>query len=118
MNCVKSLNTKMLYSFQINSNGDLVLDLCNIKPGSYKYKFLINGTSFCDETLPFEQNYFGSTNVFIVWSNNFDPAKAKSVTVNAQITLPWKIQIIGNWSKEQKIIECQVKTMRELDLSV
>merc|ERR1719186_269296 len=99
-----------LQDTEINSDGDLFLDLCNIKPGSYKYKFLINETSFCDETLPFEQNYFGSTNVFIVWSNNFDPVKAKRVTINAQITLPWKIKIIGNWSKEQKIIECQVCT--------
>eukprot|EP00092_Neocalanus_flemingeri_P076413 GFUD01094776.1.p1 GENE.GFUD01094776.1~~GFUD01094776.1.p1 ORF type:complete len:643 (-),score=181.87 GFUD01094776.1:41-1684(-) len=99
-----------LQDVEINSNGDLILDLQNINPGSYKYKFLINQTSFCDETLPFEQNYFGSTNVFIMWSNNFTPAKAKSVTINAQITLPWKVQIVGSWSAEPKTIDCKVCT--------
>jgi hypothetical protein len=93
----------------MKSNGDIVLDLQNIRPGSYKYKFLINGKSFCDESLPHEQDYRRTSNMFIMWSNTFNPIKNETVTINAQVTLPWKVQITGNWSVEPKTIECQVK---------
>jgi len=95
---------------KIKSDGDIMLDLTNIKPGSYKYKFLINGTSFCDQSLPHEEEPFDCRNVFIIWSNNFPPSKAESVTINAQVTLPWKVQLTGNWPVQPKTIDCKVCT--------
>merc|ERR1719369_318089 len=87
-------------------DGDLRLDMKNKKPGSYKFKFLINSTSFCDESLPFEKNYFGSNNIFIIWSNNFPTKKSAEVKIDTSITIPWKIQLVGTW-EEPKIIECE-----------
>ena len=87
-----------------------MLDLQNIKPGSYKYKFLINGTTFCDQSLPHKEDFFDRRNVFIIWSNNFPPSRAERVTINAQVTLPWKVQLTGNWPVQPKTIDCQVRT--------
>lgn len=95
----------------------MILDLPNIRPGSYKYKFLINETSFCDGSLPFEETLDGNTNVFTMWSNQFSPANTETVKINAKVTLPlevqmvipWKVQIVGRWSEELQLIDCQVK---------
>lgn len=95
---------------KIKSDGDIMLDLQNIKPGSYKYKFLINGTTFCDQSLPHKEDFLDRRNVFIIWSNNFPPSRAERVTINAQVTLPWKVQLTGNWPVQPKTIDCQVCT--------
>merc|ERR1719233_1664632 len=95
---------------KIQHDGNLMMDLQNIKPGSYKFKFLINGTSFCDETLPHERDYFDSKNTFILWSNNTQPLLASGVTINTQVTIPWKVQLTGNWTVNPAIVDCQVCT--------
>merc|ERR1719312_1122305 len=89
---------------KIQHDGNLMLDLQNIKPGSYKFKFLINGTSFCDESLPHERSYLTCSNTFILWSNTFQPHQASGVTINTQVTIPWKVQLTGNWTVNPAIV--------------
>lgn len=93
---------------KIQDDENLLLNLQNIKPGSYKFKFLINGTSFCDESLPHEQDYLQTRNTFILWSNNFHPKP--SLTINTQVIIPWQVQLTGNWPGSPTIVDCKVNT--------
>jgi len=95
----------------IFDDGEIIVDLPKILPGSYEFKFLINGCSFCDENLPFEQTWpIGvPVNTLKIW-----PTCSPRVKVKTTLYLPWTVQIKGSWAQEP--IDCKVDSDGRLEV--
>ena len=83
-----------------------------MRPGNNKFVFQINGTDYCDQSLPIVHQGGQQNNNISLWSDCHSPIMSLSSKV--QISMNWKVQLVGNWSTEyENVLDCKVSTSQK-----
>jgi len=92
---------------EIDDEGCFSAELDDLKSGNNNFRFKINGTNYCDSSIPIISLNGETFNTISVFASTTSPIMSLSSKVNIGMT--FKVTLVGNWSEEfgNVVVDCK-----------
>ena len=100
---------------QIDDEGCFSVELDDLKSGNNNFRYKINGTNYCDSSIPIISLNGETFNTISVFASTTSPIMSLSSKVNIGMT--FKVTLVGNWSEEfgNVAVDCKVRIIYQMD---
>jgi len=105
LQCLWKKNCQSL-NLEIDAEGCFSAELEDLKSGNNKLRFQVNGTNYCDSSIPIIRLNGETFNSICVSASTNSPIRSISSKVNIGMT--FKVKLVGNWSEEfGNVVDCK-----------